>query len=56
MEIGSEFQLVFEDLKKCDNHIFHYLEEYHTLYADSGRTAINLLSHIVGEGEILMPA
>ncbi|MFV0528116.1 MAG: DegT/DnrJ/EryC1/StrS family aminotransferase [Lachnospiraceae bacterium] len=56
MQIGSEFQLEFEECSIKDNNLQTYLKEYETLYVDSGRSAINLISHMIGEGEILVPA
>ena len=53
MELGSDFELDVSELNYCNDHIFSYLEPYHTLYMDSGRSAAKLLNTMIPEGVIL---
>ena len=56
MELGSDFELDVSKLNYCNDHIFSYLEPYHTLYMDSGRSAAKLLNTMIPEGVILLPS
>lgn len=55
MELGSEFDLDFSQLTKTADTVFAYLKEFCSVYTDSGRSALRLLSeHLAGE-KILVP-
>lgn len=56
MELGGDFELDVSQLKKTENHIFNYLESYHTIYVNSGRNAIRLLRAALPKGKVLLPA
>lgn len=55
-EIGSEFNLDFQMLnhEPCRT-VMDYLHDYHTVYTDSGRSAIAILSQKIKSGSILLP-
>lgn len=55
MELGSEFSLNISDLYLKDNTVFSYLKEYNTIYLDSGRSCIKLLSDTFDLGNVLIP-
>lgn len=55
MEIGGAFALQTMQRPQLDN-IFHWLSAYETIYTDSGRSAIRLLSSILPRGPVLLPA
>lgn len=56
MELGSNFELDVSTLYETENHIFHYLEAYHTCYMDSGRSASAVLNKVLSSGTILLPS
>lgn len=56
MELGSNFELDLSGLKYEQDNIFEYLSEYHTIYTDSGRSAIKVLNSVLIRGVILLPA
>lgn len=55
MEIGGAFALQAAGNLQPDN-IFRRLSAYETIYTDSGRSATRLLSGILPEGPVLLPA
>jgi dTDP-4-amino-4,6-dideoxygalactose transaminase len=55
MELGSEFNLRLEDLHKVDHSIIDYLQNFHTIYFDSGRSALRMLTETMEYGEVLLP-
>lgn len=55
MEIGSEFELNIADLEMVNDTIFKYLEKYHAIYTNSGRSATRLLNGMLPKGKILLP-
>ena len=55
MELGSEYNLDVNQLTLKENNIFQYLNIFHTVYLDSGRTCLRLLSEQLGEGDVLLP-
>lgn len=55
MELGSEFHLDFTQLTDTPDTVFTYLKDFHTVYTDSGRSALRLLSgQLMGE-TVLVP-
>lgn len=57
MELGSEFNLNFQDMEKKEDNIFYYLKEYCCIYTDSGRSALRILKDIIPKkGKILLPS
>lgn len=57
MELGSEFNLNFQDLEKKKDNIFQYLKEYNCIYTDSGRSALRILKEVIPKkGKILLPS
>ena len=57
MELGSEFNLNFQDLEEKEDHIFNYLKDYNCIYTDSGRSALRILERIIPkQGKILLPS
>lgn len=55
MELGSEFNIRFEELEETGNSIFQRLDNYYALYFDSGRSAIKFLIKEIPKGEVLLP-
>jgi dTDP-4-amino-4,6-dideoxygalactose transaminase len=55
MELGSEFNLRLEELGETRNSIYYKLNNYHTYYLDSGRSALKLLLKEIKKGEVLLP-
>lgn len=53
MEIGSEFDLNFNDLQITKNSIFNYLKDYNSCFFDSGRSAIKSIK--IRKGKVLLP-
>lgn len=57
MELGSEFNLNFQDLEKKEDNIFNYLIDYNCVYTDSGRSALRILRTVIPQkGKILLPS
>ncbi len=57
MEIGSEMQLNLSEYDGvCEDNIFEYLNEFETLYLDSGRSAIYVLSRSLPKGKVIVPS
>lgn len=58
MEIGSNFELDFLDLKYTKDNIFNYLRRFNAIYVDSGRSACKVLNEILDlkTGVILLPS
>ena len=56
MELGSDFELDITSLKETEDTIFRYLDGYHSIYTDSGRSAGRLLNHKLSQGTVLLPA
>lgn len=55
-EIGSEFNIDVNALTSSDNVLDEYLERFHTIYTDSGRSAVKLALHMIdSEGTVLLP-
>lgn len=55
MELGSEFDLDLSRLTDTTDTVFEYLKEFHTIYTDSGRSALRLLSGLLSGEAILVP-
>lgn len=55
MEIGSEFNIAFENIEKVSDNIYRFLSDYDSIYLDSGRSAIKLVLKLISSGEILLP-
>lgn len=55
MELGSDFELNLSELHIKDDSIYHYLQEYHTIFFDSGRSASRVLNSEICPGTILLP-
>lgn len=55
MELGSEFDLDVTRLADTDHTIFTYLEGFHAIYTDSGRSALRLLSDRLFGETVLVP-
>ena len=55
MEIGSDYNLSLENIKRESSTIFKYLSNYNILYMDSGRSALMLLAKVLQNGQILLP-
>lgn len=53
-EIGSEFHSI-EVIDKCDNNIFSYLQDYNTIFFDSGRSALKYLLQCLPSKRVLLP-
>ena len=56
MELGSNFELDISNLVKQKDTIFEYLNEFNSIYTDSGRSAIKLLNRVIPCGKILLPS
>ena len=57
MEIGSEIQLNLSDYTSpVEDNVFSYLSKYNTIYVDSGRSALKLLSNSLPDGSVLLPS
>ena len=58
MELGSNFEIDFTNLKYTEDNIFRYLENYHSIYMDSGRSASTILNSMLNleNGVILIPS
>ena len=55
MELGSNFELDLTQSEYKKDNIFNYLNDYYTVYTDSGRSAIRLLNKALKKGTILLP-
>ena len=55
MELGSEFDLDLSKLVETSDTVFTYLKEFHTIYTDSGRSALRLLGEQLAGNTILLP-
>lgn len=55
MELGSEFSLTGCGEVVHDS-IFHYLSDFHSIYTDSGRSAIRLIEQTISSGPVLLPS
>lgn len=55
MELGSNFELDLTQSEYKKDNIFNYLNDYYTVYTDSGRSAIRLLNKVLKKGTILLP-
>lgn len=55
MELGSEFDLDLSRLADTSDTVFAYLKEFHTVYTDSGRSALRLLAERLSGECILLP-
>lgn len=55
MEIGGAFAIQETNPPQTDT-IFHRLSAYETVYTDSGRSAARLLSAVLPQGPVLLPA
>ena len=55
MELGSEYDLDFSRLTDTADTVFTYLKEFHTIYTDSGRSALRLLSGRLRGAAVLLP-
>ncbi len=55
MELGSNFEIDISNLQYVEDNIYQYLHNYHTIYLDSGRSAIRVLNKILQKGVILLP-
>lgn len=55
MELGSEFHLDLSQLTDTSDTIFAYLKEFYTIYTDSGRSALRLLSGRLSGETVLVP-
>lgn len=56
MELGGNFELDISSLHYVQDNIFQYLDSYHTMFMDSGRSASAVLNAIIKPGIILLPA
>ena len=56
MELGSNFEWDVRNREACSNNIKQYVEEFHPVYTDSGRSAIRLLSDKREGGKVLLPS
>lgn len=56
MELGSDFELDLSGLCTTEDTIYSYLKDYHTLFLDSGRSALSILSLNLKQGTILLPS
>lgn len=54
MELGSEFEFCIEFKENNDN-IFHYLDEFYTLYTASGRSALRVILNKFDFKTVLLP-
>lgn len=55
MELGSDFELSLSELERQKDSVFQYLQEYHTIYMDSGRSAAAVLNSVIPAGTVLLP-
>ncbi len=55
MELGSDFELNLSGLSVKNDSIYQYLQEYDTIFFDSGRTAARVLNSKLKIGTILLP-
>ncbi len=55
IELGSEFEIDLEALEIQNDSIYHYLQDFRTVYMDSGRSAAAALLTLMRTGTILLP-
>ncbi len=55
MELGSDFELSLSELERQEDSVFQYLQEYNTIYMDSGRSAAAVLNSVIPAGTVLLP-
>lgn len=55
MELGSNYELDVQALKDAKDPVFYYLNDFDTLYFDSGRSAIRALIPLLEKGSVLLP-
>lgn len=55
MEYGSDFSIDLGNLQYTKDNIFNYLEGYHSLYFDSGRSATRYLLHSIRHLNVALP-
>ena len=55
MELGSDFELSLSELERREDSVFQYLQEYNTIYMDSGRSAAAVLNSVIPAGTVLLP-
>lgn len=56
MELGSNFEWDARNREACSNSIKQYVEGFHPVYTDSGRSAIRLLADKREGGKVLLPS
>lgn len=56
MELGSNFELNMSNLCYTEENIFWYLNSYHTIFTDSGRSAAAVLNMVIKPGILLLPS
>lgn len=55
MELGSDFELDLSELSSKHDSVYQYLQEYNTIFLDSGRSASRILNSVLKKGTILLP-
>lgn len=55
MELGSDFNLRLESLQEEKNTVYEYMQNYYSVYLDSGRSGLRLVRDTMLGGEILVP-